>query len=122
MLPEEETLRDEELLDDTQQSASFSYWNQYSTCGCQSVPNRTSRIRTIAPVPTGNSRQMPVSLPIGGGTVSEAYAADTAIVDVPTGKLMWSGRATGPTGSDTTSQLTELTRVTFESLQTAGML
>lgn len=63
-----------------------------------------------------------ISVPIGGGTVSEAYAADTAIVDVPTGKLMWSGRATGPTGSDTTSQLSELTRVTFESLQTAGML
>ena len=63
-----------------------------------------------------------ISLPIGGGTVSEAYAADTAIVDVATGKLMWSGRATGPTGSDTTSQLSELTRVTFESLQTAGML
>jgi hypothetical protein len=63
-----------------------------------------------------------ISVPIGGGTVSEAYAADTAIVDVSTGKLMWSGRATGPTGSDTTSQLTELTRVTFESLQTAGVL
>jgi hypothetical protein len=63
-----------------------------------------------------------ISLPIGGGTVSEAYAADTAIVDVATGKLMWSGRATGPTGSDTTSQLSDLTRVTFESLQTAGML
>ena len=63
-----------------------------------------------------------ISMPIGGGTVSEAYAADTAIVDVATGKLMWSGRATGPTGSDTTSQLSDLTRVTFESLQSAGLL
>ena len=61
-------------------------------------------------------------MPIGGSTVSEAYAADTAIVDVATGKLMWSGRATGPTGSDTTSQISDLTRVNFESLQTAGLL
>jgi hypothetical protein len=63
-----------------------------------------------------------ISVPIGGGTVSEAYAADTAIVDVATGKLIWSGRATGPTGSDTTSQLSDLTRVTIESLQSAGLL
>jgi hypothetical protein len=63
-----------------------------------------------------------ISLPVGGGTVSEAFAADTAIVDVATGKLMWSGRATGPTGSDTTAQLSDLTRVTFEALQAAGLL
>jgi len=63
-----------------------------------------------------------ISMPIGGATVSEAYAADTAIVDVATGKLMWSGRATSPTGGDVTSQLTELTRVMFESLSGSGLL
>lgn len=63
-----------------------------------------------------------ISLPIGGGTVQEALAADTAIIDVPSGKLMWSGRATGPSGNDTTAQVTDLTRVIFESLQTTGML
>jgi hypothetical protein len=63
-----------------------------------------------------------ISMPIGGATVSEAYAADTAIVDVATGKLMWSGRATSPTGGDVTSQLTELTRVIFESLSGSGLL
>lgn len=63
-----------------------------------------------------------ISLPIGGGTVQEALAADTAIVDVPSGKLMWSGRATGPSGSDTTAQVTDLTRVIFESLQSTGVL
>jgi len=35
---------------------------------------------------------------------------------------MWSGRATGPSGSDTTAQVTDLTRVIFESLQTTGAL
>ncbi len=63
-----------------------------------------------------------ISLPIGGGTVQEALAADTAIVDVASGKLMWSGRATGPSGSDSTAQLADLTRVMFESLQSSGML
>jgi len=62
-----------------------------------------------------------ISMPIGGSTVSEAYAADTAIVDVATGKLMWSGRATSPTGGDVTSQLSELTRVMFESLSGSGL-
>ncbi len=63
-----------------------------------------------------------VSFPVGGGAVSEAYASDTSIIDVSTGKLMWSGRATGPTGSDTTSQLADLTRVTFEALAGSGLI
>jgi hypothetical protein len=62
-----------------------------------------------------------VSMPIGGNTVSEAYAADTAIIDVASGKLMWSGRATSPTGGDVTAQLTSLTGVLFESLSTSGL-
>ena len=63
-----------------------------------------------------------ISLPVGGGTVTEAYAADTAIVDTATGKLIWTGRATTPTGSDTTAQLADLARVTIEALQAAGLL
>jgi len=63
-----------------------------------------------------------ISMPIGGSTVSEAYAADTSIVDVPTNKLIWSGRATSPTGGDVTSQLTDLTRVMFESLAGSGLV
>ncbi len=39
-----------------------------------------------------------ISLPVGGATMYEAYASDTAIVDVATGKLIWSGRATSPSG------------------------
>jgi len=62
-----------------------------------------------------------ISVPIGGSTVSEAYAADAAIIDVATGKLMWSGRATSPTGGDVTSQLSDLTRVMFDSLSGSGL-
>jgi hypothetical protein len=63
-----------------------------------------------------------ITLPIGGATVNEAYASDSAIVDVASGKLAWSGRATSPTGGDVTTQLTDLTRVTFEALQGSGLI
>jgi hypothetical protein len=53
--------------------------------------------------------------------VNEAYASDSAIVDVASGKLAWSGRATSPSGDDVTTQLTELTRVTFEALSSAQL-
>lgn len=63
-----------------------------------------------------------ISMPVGGGTVTEAWAADTAIVDVASGKPVWTGRATTPTGSDTTAQLADLARVTVEALQNNGLL
>jgi hypothetical protein len=63
-----------------------------------------------------------ITLPIGGATVNEAYASDSAIVDVASGKLAWSGRATSPSGGDVTAQLTDLTRVTFEALQGSGLI
>lgn len=62
-----------------------------------------------------------ISLPIGGGAVSEAWAADTALIDVASGKLMWSGRATTPTGTDMTAQLADLSRVTIEAMATSGL-
>lgn len=60
-LPDELPLElpdEEELPLGGQQSASFSYWNQYSIFGCGSVPKRTSFIRTMALMPTGSSRQL----------------------------------------------------------------
>jgi len=63
-----------------------------------------------------------ISLPIGGASVTEALAADTTVVAVPSGALVWSGRATTPTGSNTTQQLGELAKVTTEAMQGAGLL
>lgn len=63
-----------------------------------------------------------ITLPVGGDTPNEAFASDTAIVDVASGKVMWSGRAASPGGSDTTSQLADLTRVTFEALSGTGLI
>lgn len=62
------------------------------------------------------------SVPIGGGTVSEAWAADTAVIDVASGKLMWSGRASTPTGTEVQAQLADLSRVTIEALGASGLL
>jgi hypothetical protein len=63
-----------------------------------------------------------ISFPIGGSSVTEALAADTTVVAVPGGALVWSGRATTPTGSNTAQQLTDLAKVTTEAMQSAGLL
>ena len=63
-----------------------------------------------------------ITLPVGGGTTNEAFASDTAIVDVATGKLMWSGRADQPERFGHQSQLADLTRVTFEALSGTGLI
>lgn len=63
-----------------------------------------------------------ISLPIGGATTSEAYGAETTIIDVSSGATVWSGRATTPTGNDLPAQLADLSRVTAEALQKSGLL
>jgi len=63
-----------------------------------------------------------VSAPIGGATTSLAYTAETTIIDASSGATVWSGRATTPTGNDLTVQLSDLSRVTAESMQKAGLI
>jgi hypothetical protein len=57
LLDEDELLDELELLLGRQQSYSFSYWNQYSIRASESVPKRTSFIRTMAPTPAGRMWQ-----------------------------------------------------------------
>jgi hypothetical protein len=54
--------------------------------------------------------------------VTEAYAADSAVIDVASGKLMWTARAASPTGGEVAAQLNELNRLLFESLGATGLL
>jgi len=92
----------------------------------------STSVPTVTPGPTigigvggGNVRvggAGGISLPIGGGTVSEAYAADSALIDATSGQLMWTGRATSPTGGEVATQLAELTRVLFEALAPTRLL
>ena len=70
-LPDELPLElpdEEELPLGGQQSASFSYWDQYSIRASASLPKRTSVIRTMAPRPAGSNRQHDAPLvPLEGG-------------------------------------------------------
>ncbi|MGH6623486.1 MAG: hypothetical protein ACREBN_05915 [Burkholderiaceae bacterium] len=63
-----------------------------------------------------------VSAPIGGATTSLAYSAETTIIDASSGATIWSGRATTPTSNDLSAQLSDLSRVTTESMQKAGLI
>jgi len=63
-----------------------------------------------------------VSAPIGGATTSLAYSAETTIIDASSGATIWSGRATTPTSNDLPGQLSDLSRVTAESMQKSGLL
>ena len=92
-LPSEERLledkEEEELGNVGQQSTSFSYWNQYSIFGSGSVPKRTSFIRTIAPMPTGRSRQHSCPLPLPDAPVSPSPSQHCWVISSQH-RLRWS--------------------------------
>ena len=62
-----------------------------------------------------------VSAPIGGGQVSQGYAANARITDASSGRLMWTARASSPPSSDVNQQLTELSKSTLDAAGTAGL-
>ena len=63
-----------------------------------------------------------VGFPIGGARVSQAYGAETALIDPSNGATMWSGRASSSTAQDVTGQITELAQTTVGALQGTGLL
>jgi hypothetical protein len=63
-----------------------------------------------------------IGVPVGGGQVDTAYAADFALTDVASGRLMWSGRVTVPASANAGSQIKELVRAGVESARSAGFL
>jgi hypothetical protein len=62
-----------------------------------------------------------VSAPIGGGRVSNGYAANGRVTDVTSGKLMWSARASTPPSSDVNAQLGELSTAVLDAAAKAGL-
>lgn len=62
------------------------------------------------------------SIPLGGARVSQAYGAETALIDPSNGATMWSGRASSSTSQNATGQITELAQTTVEALQSTGLL
>jgi hypothetical protein len=65
-----------------------------------------------------------ISLPMGGGWGSSApgLGSSTSIVDVATGKLLWSANAGSPSASDRRGQIVDLTRVTVDAMRKAGLI
>jgi hypothetical protein len=62
-----------------------------------------------------------VTAPIGGGGVSNGYAANGRVTDVSSGKLMWSARANTPPSSDVNAQMAELSRSVLDAAGKAGL-
>jgi hypothetical protein len=63
-----------------------------------------------------------VSAPVAGaGTMDTGFGANAALVDVASGKLMWSGRASAAPSSDVGQQLATLARLLMDAARQAGM-
>ena len=62
-----------------------------------------------------------VTLPVGGAPGVSGLAAIGTVVDVASGRLMWSASATTPPGADAASQIAEVTRALNVAAQQAGL-
>ncbi len=62
-----------------------------------------------------------VGMPVGPATVQQGFAASTSLVETASGQMVWSGRAVAPPSDAFIRQLIDLNRVTFESMQKAGL-
>ena len=62
-----------------------------------------------------------VSAPVGGGRVTSGYSANGRVTDVPTGRLVWTAKATTPPSSDVNAQMSELSKLMVGAADKAGL-
>jgi hypothetical protein len=62
-----------------------------------------------------------VSAPIGGGQVSQGYAANGRVTDVASGRLMWTARASAPPSTNINEQFAELSKSVLDAAGSAGL-
>ncbi len=60
-------------------------------------------------------------MPIGGGRVTSGYSANGRITDVPSGRLVWTAKATAPPSSDVNAQMSELSKAVLGAADKAGL-
>lgn len=60
-------------------------------------------------------------VPIGGGRVTSGYSANGRVTDVPTGRLVWTAKATSPPSSDVNAQMSELSKAVLGAADKAGL-
>lgn len=59
--------------------------------------------------------------PIGGGRVTSGYSANGRVTDVPSGRLVWTAKATAPPSSDINAQMGELSKAVLGAADKAGL-
>ncbi len=62
-----------------------------------------------------------VEAPIGGGRVTSGYSANGRVTDVPSGRLVWTAKATAPPSSDINAQMSELSQAVLGAADKAGL-
>ena len=62
-----------------------------------------------------------VSAPIGGGDVTQGYAASARITDAASGRLMWTARASTPPSGDVNAQIADLAKTLGDATAEAGL-
>jgi len=70
---------------------------------------------------SGGSVGVGVSAPVGGGRVSAGYSANGRVTDVPSGRLVWTAKATSPPSSDVNAQMADLSRIVLGAADKAGL-
>jgi len=62
-----------------------------------------------------------VSAPVGGGRVTSGYSANGRVTDVPSGRLVWTAKATAPPSNDINAQMSDLSRLVLGAADKAGL-
>jgi len=62
-----------------------------------------------------------VSAPIGGGRVTSGYSANGRVTDVPSGRLVWTAKATSAPSADVNAQMGELSRAVLGAAEKSGL-
>ena len=62
-----------------------------------------------------------VEAPIGGARVTSGYSANGRLTDVPSGRLVWTAKATAPPSSDINAQMGELSKAVLGAADKAGL-
>lgn len=71
---------------------------------------------------SGGGVGLGVAAPIGGaGSPSTGYSASGSLIDVPSGRLIWSAKASAAPASDVNEQLATLAKTLLEAARNAGL-
>lgn len=69
----------------------------------------------------GGGAGVGISMPVGGSSVSTAYGAESALLNVADGRVLWSAKAVAPPSEQVNQQLADLAKVLAEAAQKANL-